>query len=395
MSWKWLGIITLAIFLIGCGSGDKKNRKFNGDKIGRDGAPALQNAGAESVPVEITPVVKGDISSYLLYNSTLETEEMADIYSRIPGIVEEIYVDEGQWVKKDQALLKIEQAEYLLSEEKARLQYEKQKSEFNRFKSLREKNLISVEEFENARISLQQAELEWKQARLNLDYTLVKSPINGVVGDRQVKVGDRIQTTQKLMVVSNLKEKIARLYVPQDEMPRCYINQKAEISSEVLPGVIFSGTVKRISPIVDPVSGTFTTTVSVKDPKNQLAPGMFVKVRLIVDTHQNVPLLPKTALVYENERTYFYMVEGDSVHKKELKKGFEDAARVELLNVIPDTAKIVVVGQNGLKQGSKIKVVNMRLYDWQKALNPDLAKMAVTGTQAPSRKNSVRRSKKN
>ncbi|GAB4328955.1 MAG: efflux RND transporter periplasmic adaptor subunit [Calditrichia bacterium] len=382
MYWKWIPLLFLFVSLIGCGSGKGKG----GDKnTGNNGWPGKEMGDSQAVPVEITPVVRGNIASYLLYNSTLETEEMADIYSRIPGIVEEIFVEEGDWVKKDQPLLKIEQAEYLLSEEKARLQYEKQKSEFNRFKSLREKNLISVEEFENARISLQQAELEWKQARLNLDYTLVKSPINGVVGERQVKVGDRIQTSQKLMIVSNLKEKIARLYIPQDEMPRCYLNQKAEITSEVIPGKTFIGIVKRISPIVDPISGTFSATISVEDPQNQLAPGMFVKVRLIVDTHQNVPLLPKTALIYENERAYFYVVKGDSVEKTELKKGFEDAARVELLNAIPDSAKIVVVGQNGLKDGSKINIVNMRLYDWQKAINPALEKIALKEKKSANR----------
>jgi multidrug efflux pump subunit AcrA (membrane-fusion protein) len=92
---------------------------------------------------------------------------------------------------------------------------------------------------------------------------------------------------------------------------------------------------------------------------------MFVSVRLVVDTRESTLLLPKTALTYENERTYFYLVESDSVSKIQLDKGFEDAEKVEVLNEIPDTSRVVVVGQSGLKDGSKINVVTEKSYPWQ------------------------------
>jgi multidrug resistance efflux pump len=72
------------------------------------------------------------------------------------------------------SLIQIEQAEYILEEEKARLQYDKQLSAFNRYEALQDINLISVEEFETARLSLRQAELLWKQAKLNLNFTIVR-----------------------------------------------------------------------------------------------------------------------------------------------------------------------------------------------------------------------------
>jgi membrane fusion protein (multidrug efflux system) len=321
---------------------------------------------SRGTPVEVTPLVRGEISSYLLYNSTLETEQMADVYSRIPGLVEEIYVEEGKRVSRDQPLLQIEQEEYILEEEKARLSFDTQKSEFERFQALKDKNLISVEEFETARLSLRQAELQWKQAQLNLSYTTVRSPINGVIGERTVKIGDRIQTSTKLFVVANPEDKVVKVFVPQDELPRCYLNQKAVITTDVRPDQQFTGWVKRISPIVDPTSGTFKVTAGVRDPANQLRPGMFVSVRLIVEVRNNARLIPKTALVYENERTYFYAVQKDTVIRLELKKGFEDAEKVEILNAIPDSVKIVVVGQSGLKDGNQVEIVNEKLYPWQK-----------------------------
>ncbi len=388
-----LNILLLILLVAGCGA--KKNDSVNetagnnaetadtsGDMVK---SPTDQpNSQSSGIPVEVTPITRGDISSFLLYNSTMETEQMADVFSRISGLVEKLYVEEAQTVKKNQPMVQLEQDEYILEEEKAKLQYDKSQSEFKRFEALKEKNLISQEEFENARLSLRQAELQWKQAKLNLDYTIVRSPINGVIGERLVQVGDRIQPATRLFSVSNMEDKVVRVFVPQDELRKCYLNQPATITSEVLPNREFVGWVKRISPIVDPTSGTFKVTVGVKDPQNALHPGLFVSAKLIVDTHKDAMLIPKTALVYENERTYIFSVVRDSVQKIELEKGFEDAQKVELLNPLADTTSIVVVGQDGLNEGNKVKIIRTREYDWQKMLNRTVSQNSGSKANLPS-----------
>ena len=367
--------LVMIFLLFQCGSETSQAQKeSSGDSAAvksseTSGRMGQQKEMSNAVPVEVTPVIRGEISSFLLYNSTLETEEMADVYSRVPGLIEKLYVEEGQVVRKNQALLQIEEDEYQLEEEKAKLQYDKQVSEYERFTALKDKNLVSVEEYETARLNLRQAELQWKQAKLNLDYTTVRSPIDGVVGERFIRLGDRIQTTTQLFVVSNPEDKLVKIYVPQNELPKCYLNQSAVVFTDVLSDQSFKGWVKRISPIVDPTSGTFKVTVGIRDSRNQLPPGMFVSVRLIVDTREKTLLLPKASLVYENERTYFFLVESDSVKKIELEKGFEDAEKVEVLNDIPDSSRIVVVGQTGLKEGSKINIVQQKSYPWQQAIS--------------------------
>ncbi|MEJ2051990.1 MAG: efflux RND transporter periplasmic adaptor subunit, partial [Calditrichota bacterium] len=279
----------MAVVQLGCSS--KESRGTPSDKStsqdttkspsdSNSARPVNMNQNSDpGIPVEVTPMTRGEISSYLLYNSTLETEQMADVFSRIQGIVEKIYVEEGDRVSRDQALLQIEEDEYSLAEQRARLEYDTKQSEFKRFEALKDKNLISEEEFDNAKLAVRQAELQWKQAKLNLDYTIVRSPIDGVIGERIAKIGDRIQTSNRLFVVTNPNDKVVKVYIPQDELPKCSINQPAIIQTDVLPEKEFQGWVKRISPIVDPTSGTFKATAGVRDPKNLLRPGMFVSVR--------------------------------------------------------------------------------------------------------------------
>ena len=374
-------ILLTCLVLAGCSSGDansaepaaadsssaadstqKSDQDTSGEEAKKDGSGKDQPT---AIPVEITRLTTGQISSFLLYSSTLETEQTVNVYSRIAGLVEEIYVEESDRVQKGARLIQIEKDEYVLAERKARLEYEKLLADYNRLKALQAEELLSEEEFLTAEINMKQAEIAWEQAKLNLEYTTVTAPISGVIGDRLVNLGDRIQTSTNLFTIANLNEKIVRLYVPQSEFAKCYKNQTAKVTTDVMAGTKFNGYVKRISPIIDPQSGTFKVTIAVKDPQNKLRPGMFVNAELIVDTHENAKLIPKSALIYENERTYFFIVSQDSSQKLELKKGFEDAEKVEILNDLEAGTQIVVLGQNGLKDGSRVKIVEEKKYRWQ------------------------------
>ncbi len=314
----------------------------------------------ERVPVEVMPVTRGDIAKYLLLSSNLETEVMADVYSRIQGIVEKIYKEEGQYVEKGEVMLELEAREYELSEEKARVEYEQQKRNFDRLKAMYEKNLLSQEEFEKARYALEATEIAWKQAKLQLDFTKVRSPITGRVGQRLTKIGERIQPTDKLFSVVDNSQVIAVVYVPEKNMREVKIGQKAFITSDHFAGDRFEGWVKRISPVVDPASGTFKVTVGVRNRGAKLRPGMFVNVHIIVDTHKDVVLIPKTAIVYENENMYAYVVRDSVAQRIKIEPGYEDNEKVEVLKDIEEGEMVIVVGQAGMKDQTPVRIVKVR-----------------------------------
>ena len=286
-------------------------------------------------------------------------------------------MEESQKVRKGQRLVQIEKDEYDLAEQRARVEYEQQKQDFARFQKLQEQDLLSQKEFDAAELTLKQAEIAWKQAALNLEYTTVTAPISGVIGDRLVRLGDRIQPTTQLFTIANLDEKIVKVFVPQNEFPKCYNDQPAVVTTDVLPGKKFKAHVKRISPIIDPQSGTFKVTLAVKDVENRIRPGMFVNAQLIVDTHDDAPLIPKAALLYENERSYFFIAENDTARKVELKKGFEDAEKVEILNELKLGTQVIVLGQNALKDGSRVKIINEKKYAWQNGASEEISSVTT------------------
>jgi membrane fusion protein (multidrug efflux system) len=131
------------------------------------------------------------------------------------------------------------------------------------------------------------------------------------------------------------------------------------VTSEFLPNKTFTGWVKRISPVIDPKSGTFKVTVGVRgDKPSDLPPGLFVGVRVITDTRTNAVLIPKRAVIYEGGERYVYAVVNDRAVKKKLTVGFEDPNNVEALAGFDVGTPVIVLGQSGLKDGSLVRSVN-------------------------------------
>jgi RND family efflux transporter MFP subunit len=374
---KVLMIIAILIFssqlLISCGGGNAQNEgstkadstgtdslKTDPGKTGTTPGGKMNQSGADLIPVEVTTIKRGLISDFILLSTNLETEKMASVYSRVQGLVDNILVEEGDNVKKGQVLMTLEADEYVLAEEKAKLNYLNQKSDFERLEAMFQQNLLSKEEFEKAKFALQGLEVDWKQAKLNLSYTRITTPIAGVVGDRFIKPGDRIQPTDKLYSVINTTEMIAVVYAPEKELGNVKKNQRAFITSDHLQGEQYEGWIKRVSPVVDPQSGTFKITVGVKNRDNILRSGMFVNTHIITATHENAVLIPKTAIVYENEQLSVYVVKDSIANKVALKVGFQDHEKVESLEGIEEGDQIIVVGQAGLKDKTKVKIVNER-----------------------------------
>ncbi len=314
----------------------------------------------ELIPVETTVISSGTISDYLLQSSNLETEEMADVYSRVQGLVERIYVEEGDYVKKGQLLLTLEADEFQLAEKKAAVNFQQKKSAFERVDAMYQKNLVSREDWEQAKFNREAAKIEWDEAKLNLDYTKIKAPIAGYIAERLCRPGDRIQPTVKLFSVINTDEMIAVVHVPEKEMGTIKKNQPAFIRSIHLKDQQFPGWIKRVSPAVDPQSGTFKVTVGVRNRNNILKPGMFVNVNIVTSTHTDAVLIPKTAIVYENERMNVFVVRDSVAHKIPLTVGFQDYEKVESLEGVAAGDEVIVVGQAGLKDKTRVKVVRQR-----------------------------------
>jgi membrane fusion protein (multidrug efflux system) len=329
-----------------------------GSRRGGEGERSRQ-AALERVPVETAAVVRGPISAFLSFNTTLETEAAVDIYPQTTGQVETLLVEEATIVKAGDPLLKIEDTELRIDADEARANHEQLKRNFSRSEELFESNLINKQDYENQKYQLEQARLRHERAALRHSYTTVRAPFDGVIVAREAQVGARVATGTKLFSMVKLDEIVGRVFVPGRYLPVVALDQPAVVTSEFLADRVFKGWVKRISPVIDPKSGTFKVTVGVRgDKPAELPPGLFVSVRIVTDTRPDAVLVPKRAIVYEGGERFFLTVANEIATKRKLQAGFEDPQNIEATAGVEPGAQVIVVGHAGLKDGAAVRPVN-------------------------------------
>ena len=309
----------------------------------------------DAVPVQVINPSYGDISSSLLFSSNVDAEQIVDIYPMTSGIIEKILHDEGDHIKKGDVLAVLDDREAVINEKRAHINYQQLKMEFERQKAIFEKNMISKDEHEKLKFRMQTAKLDWEHYQLLLSYTRISSPISGVVTKRYIKIGNKINISQLAFSVVQDKEKIAVVNIPEQEFEQLFLKQKAVVIAG--PKKV-KGFVKRISPAIDPESGTFKVTVAVKDDKNILAVGQFINVKIIKKVHENVILLTKDALLYEGGKVFVFVVNDENkALKKQVKLGFEESNVVEITEGLSKKERVVTAGKSSLKNDTLVKIV--------------------------------------
>jgi membrane fusion protein (multidrug efflux system) len=314
----------------------------------------------DAVPVETAPATNGDISSFLFFNSTIETEAAVEVHSQLSGyLVKSVRVEEGDRVESGDTLVWIEDEELQVAAQESEVDLRHLQVGYDRTKQMFQRKLISDQEYEDKKIKLEQAKLRYRRAQMELEHAVIRAPFSGVITERSVQTGSRVTAGTKLFDLIKLEDMIARVFVPGQHLTTIREKQEALITSEFLKDMSFNGFVKRISPVVDPKSGTFKVTIAIEDRWDYLRPGIFVDVRVVTDTHINAVLLPKEAVVYDGGDRFVFIVEDSTATRVKLDAGFEDSKFVESLSLIEPETDVITVGQNGLKDKAKVKIVNV------------------------------------
>jgi RND family efflux transporter MFP subunit len=333
-------------------SAEKADKKQPGEK-GKEKDKDKKET--EAVPVQVVSPKRGDISSFLLFSSNIDSEKVVDIYPRTYGIIEKINFDEGQSVKKGDVLAVLDDREASINEKKADINCKNLMNEFERQKEIFERQMLSREEFEKLRFNLETAKLDWEQKKLLLSYTRITTPISGVVTKRLIKVGNRINTSMLAFTVVQDKEKIAVVNIPEQEKNALFIKQRARIYSGSDQA---AGSVKRISPAIDPESGTFKVTVDIDDKEGIFAVGQFVNVKIIKKVHKNAILLTKDAIVYEGGKAFVFVINKDNeAVKKMIETDFDEGNVIEVTKGLEENERVVTAGKSSLKNKTLVKII--------------------------------------
>ena len=347
-------ILMLAMLLAACGGA-------RGDESEGDSAEDDDDSGeeeeAKATPVKVAVVEAGSIAETIASSATVDAEDRADILVEVSGTVESITVEEGDRVSAGGVLASLKNPMLRGELQRAEAAFKRAGEEFEALKGLMDQGFVARNDYDQAAHTYDTARVTFEQARDSHAARELKSPIRGTVSSRQIRYGEALTPGRLAFQVVDLQRLRVEVNLPEKDLSCLRIGQTARIRSEVLEGIDAPGRLERISPVVDPATGTVKVTVAIDRGDTPLRPGMFVNVDLVVDTHEQALLLPKRAVVYDEGEPLAFVVQGESAARTPLELGFSDRDRVEVLSGVALGDRVVVVGQSLLRDGAEVRVV--------------------------------------
>jgi membrane fusion protein (multidrug efflux system) len=296
-----------------------------------------------------------------MYNgtATLEAEADAEVIAKVGGEVRRIFVEEGDHVHAGQVLAQLDDRQLRLQAAQARAARAKAERDFNRQVELHEKGLVSAGAFEGLKYDLDNQVASDDMAQLNLSYSEIRAPFAGIVSMRHVKLGQEIAIGTSVFRVTDPTPLKGNVFVPERELARLKPGQPASISVDALAGRNFPAIVKLVSPVVDAATATFKVTLEVNDPKGDLKPGMFARVGIVFERRPDALTIPRIALLDTDGASNVFVVNAGKAEQRAIRTGLSNAGRIEVIEGLKGEEQVVVVGQNGLKDGNPVRVVTL------------------------------------
>lgn len=273
--------------------------------------PAVSVSAARARTVAWHPSIKA-IGSITAVNGV-------NVSSELSGKVVRIDFQSGDTVKKGQLLVQLDD-----SQEQALLrQYQAQealnKSNFERALSLRKKNLNSKQDLDNARTQYEMSQAQVSQEQAVIAKKAIRAPFAGVVGIRQINLGQYVNAGTTIVNLEQLDPLYATFTLPQADVPRLRLKQAVELQVDGYPDKTFKGTLSAINPAVNSQSRMLQAQATLPNPEHLLRPGMFANIEVLGEQSTQVIVVPSTAVTYS--------LYGDSVYVLERQKNASPPAK--------------------------------------------------------------------
>lgn len=340
------------------------------------------------VPLATISVARAELSSgneTPMFSGKLEAQNIANVVSKTTGRVGSVNVDIGSRVKAGDVLLTLDanelaaavsQAEAAVgvaryNRDTAQIDYQTALDNYRRNKSLYEQGAISESVFENSyeqplkkaeqwakfgsEAALQQAQAALEVARANYAYTVISSPIDGIVTAKNINPGELASASLTLFNVVNLNKVFMQTAVDENYINRLKEGSSIPVKVPSASDQIYSGVITNIAEAASTSSKGYTVKILINNPQHILKPGMFAEAFPSNIEHSNITI-PKTAVINEGGQNYAWLVENGRVYKKKVEKGNSDAVRTSIKAGLKAGQQVATSGLAQLKEGMPVSI---------------------------------------
>jgi membrane fusion protein (multidrug efflux system) len=314
--------------------------------------------GSTVTPVEIEVARPTSIARTSLVAGVLEPIRTVGVTSVVGGMVQSLAAEEGTRVRAGQVLAELDSREISAQLRSAEAALTLAKAVADRSVALRDKRVVSEQEFERDQAALAAAEATVDQLRTRLGFTRITAPIAGVVLTQSVEAGDVISGQTTLFTIADVSTLVTLFSVSELEVLNLTPGLPVSLQVDALRGASVEARVRRIFPAADPNTRLVPVEVAVTGSAvTELRPGFTVRARLALEAPREVLTVSSRALAGAANARYLYVVQGGQAFRRTVQSGEDREGRTQIFDGIAAGDSVVIAGNALLRDGSPVRVV--------------------------------------
>jgi multidrug efflux system membrane fusion protein len=315
----------------------------------------------EVVYVTTAPVEHKEMSQNIRTHGRISSKKEIKLSFKINGIIRNLYVDEGQAVKKGQLLARLDLSEIESQVRQARSGFEKVKRDLERAEDLYKEKAVTLEQLQNIQTARQVAKSQLEVAEFNLRYSEIHAPSKGQILRRLMEENEMVSAGMPIFFFASTdRDWILRAGVSDRDLVRLRLNDPAVLAFDAYPGETFRAHVSEIVESADPMTGTYEVELKVDATDKKLVSGFVAQVDISPSSTEMYTIIPIEAMVEAEGRQAFVFTVDESTNRAKripMTVGFLFEDKVAVASGLEDIAFVVTEGAPYLIEGTQVEIV--------------------------------------
>lgn len=309
--------------------------------------------------VRTVPVVRNRLNEAIYVTGVIQSDTEAKPSFKTGGVIAQTYVKEGDAVRKGQLLGKLNMTEIEAQAMQARYALDKALRDQQRLQNLYADSIATLEQLQNATTGAELARKALQIAEFNVAYSEIRSPIAGKVITQLMHEGEITGPGMPVYYIMGVKSSDWKIVagLTDKNWGRLSVGNKAIITLDAYPGWELEGTVKRLSDVANPLSGTFDVEIALPTKDRRMAAGLLGHVQLMPATVAEFQVIPIEALVSSNGTTgVVYVPRNGVAEKRRVKIQLFEGEQVAIGSGLEDVTEVITSGSGFLEEGDSIVI---------------------------------------
>lgn len=303
----------------------------------------------EEVPVNVFRVARGTFQDTLSAMGTVKGGSEIELRFQVPGMIKSFNFREGDKVRKGEIIARLDQGDALLKLKQAQIELE----EYEKLYSI---GAIVRSKVEQARLAARLASSEFEK-------TYLRAVKDGIIGDKNVEVGEFITPNVKVATLVNLENVVVELGIIEKEIDRIFLGQKVTVNVDTYPGIDFTGIVSNISPLIAGKSKTLSVKANLDNPGGLLLPGMFARIKISIFEKEEALIIPSDSLDRSTgEFRVFVVGENNVAYAQPVEVAYLSSDYAQIAGGLDVDELVVVEKPESLTDGKRVRIIEVKEY---------------------------------